>query len=280
MKLFFQIILLSSFSVLFIGCDSPVEEFVEEPAINTGTCWECDDLDPLNSPGKRLASIVISGDFNYVETNYFYDDQDRYTGWEEIDYFLETSQSETYIYDAQGDLFEVQYFDGVDTFYTPAYYLETNDTIYRTYDLLEFRYAKADGDDIPELVVEYDDYDYLNEWQRYIYVEVAEGEYEILNVFDGDTSFYQKFTVDDAGRILSFTDDVSFESNYYKYFGDLVNPYPKNPYPGWLPYVEQFRLDPTAEYAKVLYNGDLPQMLVDPNGNAETDTLYFKYENF
>ncbi len=262
------------------GCDSPVEEFIEEPAPNTGSCWECDQLDPINSSGKRLSSALISGYYNYIETNYFYDDQDRYIGWEEIDYLLDTYQSETFIYDAQGDLFEVQYFDGVDTFYTPAYYLETSDTIYRTYDLLEYRYAKADDDQIPELVVEYDDYDYLNEWQRFIYVEVADGEYEILNVFDGDTTFYQKFTIDDAGRILSYTDDASFESIYYKYFGDLVNPYPQNPYPSWLPYVEQFRLDPSADFAKVLYNGDLPQMLVDPNGNTETDTLYFKYENF
>lgn len=269
---------LAATSLLVFSCNDPAEDFIEEPADNVGICWECDELPKLNSQGLRLWSTVLSGYYSYSETYYYYDDQGRYAGWEDYDYLTESYSAEWYEYDAQGDLFEVTYTDGVDSVFYPASKFETNDTIYLIYNLLEYRYAKADGDDIPELVVEYDDYDYLKEWQRYIYTEVADGEIEIWNVLDGDTTFSQKFTIDDKGRILSYTDDPSYQSIYYKYFGEVKNPYPKPPYPTWLPYVEYFSIDPNQFTAKVLYNGEIPQMLVDATGDAESDTLYFNYE--
>lgn len=108
---------------------------------------------------------MLSGDWSYTEKLFFFDQNDTYLGWEEFDYVNDFITSETYEYDAFGDLEWVISFDGFDSIYTPVSIFETTDTIYWFSDLLEFRYSKADGDEIPEVVIEYIDYDYLDEWQ-------------------------------------------------------------------------------------------------------------------
>ena len=262
-------------SLFLISCNDVAEDYIEEPADNIGICWECDELSLINAGNSRIQAEVLSGDWSYTEKLFFFDQNDTYLGWEEFDYVNDFITSETYEYDAFGDLEWVISFDGFDSIYTPVSIFETTDTIFWFYDLLEFRYSKADGDEIPEVVIEYIDYDYLDEWQRFYYQAFDDGTYEIISVFDGDTSFSQSFIVDDNDRILEYYD--GFEDYRYKYFKGLKNPYPKSPYPTWIPHMEDYSLL-DDQYAKVLHNGDLPQMLIDPSGNVGSDTLYLYYD--
>lgn len=107
---------------------------------------------------------------------------------------------------------------------------------------------------------------------------MEKNSFEVWRIFDGDTFVHQNFRIDKDGRILGF-EEYGFEgySQEYKYVGKLKNPYPKPPYPRGLPHNKFFSLDATSSKWKVLYNGDVPQMLVDATGANPSDTLFFFY---
>lgn len=155
----FGLLVLCVLSLFLSSCEEPVDTFVEEPANNLGPCWECDQLPSFNLGNNVLLATTYWGVESYFETFYNYSNG-RYLGWVELDYATGDSISEEYVYNVD-DLIAVISYDGTETVIDSVRTIATTDTNYVFFQTFEYRFANAENDELPNVVIEYYDNDYI-----------------------------------------------------------------------------------------------------------------------